>query len=68
MSPEKDLLVRVIGPVRSEPSWLARNHPQFAAENFHIDWEQQVAICPEGYQSQSWRPTKDRGGLGVIQS
>ncbi len=53
--------------LRSEPSWQARNHPQFAAENFHIDWEQQVAICPEGHQSQSWRLTKDRGGLGVIQ-
>ncbi|MEL4895713.1 IS1182 family transposase [Crocosphaera sp. Alani8] len=67
MSPQKDYDVRIIGPVRSEPSWQARNHPQFAAENFHIDWEQQVAICPEGHQSHSWRPTKDRGGLGVIQ-
>lgn len=67
VSPQRDYGVTVIGPVRSEPSWQARNHPQFAAENFHIDWGQQVAICPEGHQSQSWRPTTDRGGLGVIQ-
>ena len=67
ISPEKDYDVTVIGPVRSEPSWQARNHPQFAAGNFHIDWEQQVAICPEGHQSHSWRAAKDRGGQGVIQ-
>ncbi len=67
MSPQRDYDVRVIGPVRSEPSWQARNHPQFAAQNFQIDWEQQVAICPEGHQSQSWRANKDRSGQGIIQ-
>ncbi len=67
ISSQSDYRVRVIGPVRSEPSWQARNHPQFAAQNFQIDWNQQVAICPQGHQSRSWKPTLDRGGEGVIQ-
>lgn len=40
--------VEIIGPVREDPSWQARNHPFFAAENFKIDWDKKVAICPKG--------------------
>lgn len=67
ISSQSDYGVTLIGPVRSEPSWQARNHPQFAAQNFQIDWDEQVAICPQGHQSRSWKPTLDRGGEEVIQ-
>ena len=66
ISPPQDYDVTVIGSVRSEPSWQARNHPRFAAENFYLDWEKQVAICPEGHQSISWKPSQDRGGQPTI--
>jgi transposase len=58
--------ISLIGPVRSDPSWQARNHPKFASERFQIDWEQQIATCPRGHQSQTWSHKKDESGQAVI--
>ncbi|MGK7917966.1 MAG: hypothetical protein AB4038_20910 [Prochloraceae cyanobacterium] len=53
VSSQENYRVELIGPVRTDPSRLAKHHPKFANSNFHIDWEQQVAICPKGHQSQT---------------
>lgn len=58
--------VEIVGPVRSDPSWQARNHPKFAASQFKIDWEQQVATCPMGQQSITWSPQIDISGQPII--
>ncbi|MDZ8236135.1 MAG: IS1182 family transposase [Nostoc sp. ChiQUE01a] len=58
--------VEIIGPVRSDPSWQARNHPKFAADQFQIDWDQQVATCPMGQQSITWSPRIDISGQPII--
>jgi transposase len=58
--------VEIVGPVRSDPSWQARNHPKFAAEQFKIDWDNQVATCPKGQQSVSWFAKIDGSGQPII--
>ncbi|KAL6968782.1 hypothetical protein U1Q18_052012 [Sarracenia purpurea var. burkii] len=47
--------VEIIAPVRSDPSWQARTNPDFAADQFHIDWAKQVATCPMGQQRGAMR-------------
>ncbi|BAZ33143.1 putative transposase, IS4 family [Cylindrospermum sp. NIES-4074] len=58
--------VEIIGPVRSDPSWQARNNPKFAADKFQSDWDQQVATCPMGQQSITWSPRIDISGQPII--
>lgn len=59
--------VEIIGPVRSDPSWQARNHPKFAADQFKIDWDNQVATCPKGQQSVTWFTKIDDRGQPIIE-
>ncbi len=66
VSSQTDYGVELIGPVRSDPSWQAQNHPKFANSNFQIDWNKQVAICPRGHQSQTWSQKTDKSGQPVI--
>lgn len=58
--------VEIIGSVRSDPSWQARNHPKFAADQFKIDWENQLATCPKGQQSVTWFAKFDERGQPII--
>lgn len=58
--------VEIIGPVRSDPSWQARNHSKFAADQFKFDWGNQVATCPMGQQSVTWLPQIDKRGQPII--
>jgi transposase len=58
--------VDLIGPTRPDYKWQAREGTGFAAEHFHINWEQQIATCPEGHTSISWSPAVDRDSNAVI--
>jgi transposase len=66
VSAQKDYNIELIGPVRPDPSWQAKNHPKFAATNFQIDWEKKVAICPKGQQSRTWSEKIDSSNQPVI--
>jgi hypothetical protein len=66
VSSQEDYGVELLGPVRGDPSWQAKNHPKFAGEQFEIDWDKRVAICPRGHQSKTWSEKKDVRGQSVI--
>ncbi len=66
VSSQEEHGVEIIGPVRSDPSWQAKNHPKFASSNFQIDWNKKIAICPKGHQSQKWSSKTDLTGQPVI--
>lgn len=51
--------VEIIGPVRSDPSWQAKQGKGFDTKGFKIDWNNKVAICPQGHKSSQWINTKD---------
>lgn len=58
--------IEVIGPVRSDPSWQARQNSPFAADQFQIDWSHQVATCPTGQESVTWSEEIDISGQPTI--
>ena len=54
--------VRLVGPPRKDPSWQARTVGGYTADRFRLDWAREVATCPEGEESRSWRTYTDREG------
>lgn len=66
-TPEK-YAVNLVGPTRRDTGWQARHGGNgFAATDFQVDWDQQLAICPAGNRSQFWTPATDIHGTSVIQ-
>src|SRR5215207_7432719 len=58
--------VDLYGRTRPDYKWQAREGSGFEAAAFTIDWENEVAICPEGKQSLSWTPAIDRQDTKVM--
>ncbi len=57
---KKNYGVELFGPTRPYYKWQARENTGFEAATFTINWENEVAICPEGKKSISWSPAIDR--------
>ena len=51
--------IQLIGPVREDTSWQAKQYFAYDLSRFVIDWENRQATCPEGHQSRSWRERLD---------
>jgi transposase len=45
--------IELFGPTRLNPSWQAREGG-YDSVQFQIDWDKQIATCPEGKQSVQW--------------
>lgn len=58
--------ITIVGPVAPDTSWQGRQADGFAADQFHIDWERQHAICPEGQQSITWSPSTGNYGEPLV--
>jgi transposase len=58
--------VEVIGPVRADTNWQARQGQGFAASCFVIDWEAKSVQCPQGKRSVTWKERIDHLGHDVI--
>jgi transposase len=52
--------VDLFGPTRPDYKWQAREKTGFEAAAFTIDWEKEVATCPENKKSLSWTPAIDK--------
>ena len=52
--------IDLVGPVPQNTSWQAKAAEGFAAAQFVIDWEAQVATCPQGNKSAYWMSRQDR--------
>lgn len=53
--------VDLLGTMRQNYGWHAREGTGFGLESFEIDWEKREATCPEGKRSIHWRDRKRRG-------
>ncbi len=58
--------VDLYGPTRPDYKWQARESTGFEAAAFTIDWDNEVATCPEGKQSLSWSPAIDKQNTMVM--
>lgn len=59
--------IDLYGPVATNPSWQAHAATGYAAADFSLDWQAQVATCPQGQQSTQWFERPDRHGREAIQ-
>ena len=70
-----DLLVQSVqdygidlrGPTRPDVSWQVHVEGAYRPDDFHLDWEQQWARCPQGKQSISWTERLDAHDRPFIQ-
>jgi transposase len=46
--------IRLVGPVLSDNSWQAKAGKGFDVAHFHLDWQAQLATCPQGQTSCRW--------------
>jgi hypothetical protein len=53
--------VEVLGPVRVDTNWQARQGQGFAAECFEMCWEATYVTCPQGKRSASWKERRSSG-------
>ena len=58
--------VDLYGPTRPDRKWQAKEGTGFEAAAFSVDWEGQVAICPEGKKSIGWTPAMDNRHNRVV--
>jgi transposase len=59
--------IDLLGPVRPDVSWQARDEDAFDITKFTIDWANEVASCPMGKLSRYWGPAKGPRGQPTIQ-
>ena len=61
--------IDLVGPGRRNLSWQAKATDAFSLDDFTIDWDRQVARCPEGKESTGWaESTKHRGQRPTIRT
>jgi Transposase DDE domain len=48
--------VTLLGPAPQNYQWQTQSGEGFTLLDFIFDWDRQVAICPAGHESRSWRP------------
>lgn len=63
---QADHQVELLGPTRSNLRWQSKAGKGFAADDFTVDWQQQIVTCPEGKTSSSWTPAIDGRDNAVI--
>jgi transposase len=57
--------VEIVGPVNDDSSWQDKSG--YGLSTFDIDWKNKKAICPQGQQSQIWRPGQGKRGEERVQ-
>jgi transposase len=60
VSSQQDYGIRLVGPTLADNSWQARAGQGFDAAHFQLDWQAEVATCPQGQQSSRWGRAGER--------
>jgi len=60
VSSQQDYGIRLVGPTLADNSWQARAGQGFDVAHFQLDWQAEVAICPQGQQSSRWSRAGER--------
>jgi transposase len=51
--------VELIGPIKADPSWQAKDPEAYDAAHFTIDWANHTVTCPQGHTSKAWTEHED---------
>ena len=66
LASQAQLGTTVLGPVPGPQSWQGRQQTGFAPSDFELDWQGQVATCPQGQRSTTWKQQPDRRGKPTV--
>ncbi|GAA5504534.1 IS5 family transposase ISAcma45 [Deinococcus xinjiangensis] len=55
----------IIGPVRLNNAWTARQEGAFTFQDFQVDWENRKVVCPNGAVSERWNTAKRSSGQPI---
>lgn len=58
--------IDLVGPVRPNVSWQAKDAQAYDIAAFTVEWAAQRVICPQGRTSTAWVPHEDQWGNRVI--
>jgi transposase len=58
--------VKLIGPVRPNSSWQARQGAGYDLAQFKVNWKSRKVTCPQGKKSKTWLPKQDSWGNSII--
>lgn len=58
--------IDLLGPMRPDTSWQAKDPTAFDILQFTINWETQTAVCPAGQPSLRWLTSRSQRGAPVI--
>ena len=50
--------ITLCGPVQKDVRWQANQEDGFGLSDFHIDWDQRTATCPQGKIARAWTESK----------
>lgn len=60
VSSQQDYGIRLVGPTLADNSWQARAGQGFDVAHFQLDWQAEVATCPQGQHSSRWSRAGER--------
>lgn len=63
----QDYGIELRGPTRPDVSWQVHVEGAYRPDDFHVDWDQQRAHCPQGKASISWTERLDAHDRPFIQ-
>lgn len=63
---QAQLGTQIIGPVGQDTSWQQREQSGYAVGDFALDWQGQVATCPQGQQSVGWTQPQEPGQQATV--
>lgn len=58
--------VELVGPMRPDSSWQAREQSGYDIAHFVINWDDEHVTCPQGQTSRTWSPTTNKQGDDYI--
>ena len=58
----ESLNVELVGPVRPDTSWQAKQQTGYDLSHFSIDWDAKSVTCPNGNTSRTWSLTTNKRG------
>ena len=64
---QKKYGVELLGPMRPDGSWQARDSQAYDLSKFTVDWVEETVICPQGKKSRYWKETTGSRGQPIIQ-
>ncbi len=60
--------VDLVGLIHGDTQWQATEKTGYDIGHFQVDWDAQVATCPQGRKSVEWRETETaRGAMVLVQ-